>query len=83
MIYFIFLYIKMRRGLELRMATALEEIAAAEDMKLEQERAAREALFYEETQMEKVVEESKKLKLEAEENSKVCDIKPFVMHKYS
>ncbi|KAK1426694.1 hypothetical protein QVD17_15373 [Tagetes erecta] len=62
---------EMHRGLEIRMAAAIEEIAAAEDMKLERERAAREALLYEEAQMEKVVEESKKLKLEAEENSKL------------
>lgn len=58
------------------MAAALEEIASAEEKKLERERSAREALLYQESQMEKVVEESKKLKLEALENSKVCDLKP-------
>ncbi|KAI3742727.1 hypothetical protein L1987_60421 [Smallanthus sonchifolius] len=62
---------EMRRALEVRMAAALEEIAAADDEKLERERSAREALMYQENEMEKVVEESKKLKLEAEENSKL------------
>ncbi|KAI3676507.1 hypothetical protein L1987_86117 [Smallanthus sonchifolius] len=61
----------MRRALEVRMAAALEEIASADDEKLERERSAREALMYQENEMEKVVEESKKLKLEAEENSKL------------
>ncbi|XP_076952206.1 uncharacterized protein LOC143625867 [Bidens hawaiensis] len=62
---------EMRRALEIRMAAALEEIASAEEKKLERERSAREALLYQESQMEKVVEESKKLKLEALENSKL------------
>ncbi|XP_076934091.1 uncharacterized protein LOC143600226 [Bidens hawaiensis] len=62
---------EMRRALEVRMAAALEEIASAEEKKLERERAAREALLFQESQMEKVVEESKKLKLEALENSKL------------
>ena len=38
---------------------------------------AREALLFQENQMEKVVEESKRLQLEAEENSKVTDFKPL------
>ncbi|KAJ0484794.1 hypothetical protein HanRHA438_Chr14g0641921 [Helianthus annuus] len=63
------------------MVATLEEIEAAEGKKLEQQLYAREALLYQECQMEKVVEESKKLKLVAEGNSKLCDIKPFVMHK--
>ncbi|MFS7987499.1 hypothetical protein Hanom_Chr11g01023391 [Helianthus anomalus] len=62
---------EMHRALEIRMAAALEEIEAAEGKKLERERSAKEALLYQESQMEKVVEESKKLKLEAEENSKL------------
>ncbi|XP_076884835.1 uncharacterized protein LOC143534146 [Bidens hawaiensis] len=62
---------EMRKALEARLATALHEIATAEKQKLENERAAREALLYQERQMEKVVEESKKLKLEAEENTKL------------
>lgn len=67
----------MRKALEIRLGAALAEIAEAEERKIENERAAREALLYQERQMEKVVEESKKLKLEAEENSKVGVIKPF------
>ena len=39
---------------------------------------AREALLFQENQMEKVVEESKRLQLEAEENSKVADFKPLL-----
>ncbi|XP_076882647.1 uncharacterized protein LOC143531185 [Bidens hawaiensis] len=62
---------EMRRALEIRLATALQAIATAEEQKIENERAAREALLYQERQMEKVVEESKKLKLEAEENTKL------------
>ncbi|KAI7749809.1 hypothetical protein M8C21_008461, partial [Ambrosia artemisiifolia] len=62
---------EMRKALEIRLAAALDEIATAEQQKLENERAAREALLYQESQMEKVVEEAKKLKLEAEENSKL------------
>ncbi|KAI3829628.1 hypothetical protein L1987_03755 [Smallanthus sonchifolius] len=62
---------EMRKALETRLAAALDEIAAAEERKLENERAAREALLHQESLMEKVVEESKKLKLEAEENSKL------------
>ncbi|KAK1428254.1 hypothetical protein QVD17_17084 [Tagetes erecta] len=64
---------EMRKALEIRLAAALAEIAAAEERKIENERSAREALLYQESQMEKVVEESKKLKLEAEENSKLQD----------
>ncbi|KAI3668206.1 hypothetical protein L6452_43283 [Arctium lappa] len=64
---------EMRVALEVRLATALKEIEAAEEEKLEKERSAKEALAYQESQMEMVVEESKKLKLEAEENSKLQD----------
>lgn len=64
---------EMRRGLEIRLATALKEIAEAEEEKIEKERSAREALLYQETQMEKVVQESRRLTLEAEENSKLQD----------
>nr|XP_043609313.1 cell surface antigen I/II-like [Erigeron canadensis] len=62
---------EMRRAYEIRLAKALEELAAAEEYKLEKEKSAREALAYQELQMEKVVEESIKLKREAEENSKL------------
>ncbi|KAJ0791260.1 hypothetical protein HanOQP8_Chr01g0003521 [Helianthus annuus] len=61
----------MRKALESRLAAALDEIATAEQQKLENERAAKEALLYQESQMEKVVEEAKKLKLVAEENTKL------------
>lgn len=62
---------EMRVALEIRLATALKEIEAAEVEKLEKERSAKEALAYQESQMEMVVEESKKLQMEAEENSKL------------
>ncbi|KAL8234270.1 hypothetical protein R6Q59_020370 [Mikania micrantha] len=62
---------EMREALEIRLAAALDEIAAAKKQKIENERAARGALSHQESLMEKVVEESKKLKLEAEENSKL------------
>ncbi|KAL8214925.1 hypothetical protein R6Q57_004374 [Mikania cordata] len=62
---------EMREALEIRLAAALDEIAAAKIQKIENERAARGALSHQESLMEKVVEESKKLKLEAEENSKL------------
>ncbi|MFS7901856.1 putative ubiquitin system component CUE [Helianthus anomalus] len=62
---------EMRKALESRLAAALDEIATAEQHKLENERAAKEALLYQESQMEKVVEEAKKLKLVAEENTKL------------
>ncbi|PWA68154.1 hypothetical protein CTI12_AA310680 [Artemisia annua] len=61
---------EMRKALELRLASAMEIISQAEQEKLEKEKSAREALSFQENQMEKVVEESKRLKLEAEENSK-------------
>lgn len=62
---------EMRGALEIRLATALKEIEAAEGEKMEKEAYAREALKIQESQLEKVVEESKKLKREAEENSKL------------
>ncbi|GJX85110.1 stress response protein NST1 [Tanacetum coccineum] len=61
---------EMRQALEIRLASAMNIINQAEEEKLEKEKSAREALLFQENQMEKVVEESKKLKLEAEENSK-------------
>nr|GEU86222.1 hypothetical protein [Tanacetum cinerariifolium] len=61
---------EMRQALEIRLASAMNIINQAEEEKLEKEISAREALLFQENQMEKVVVESKKLKLEAEENSK-------------
>lgn len=62
---------EMREALEIRLSVALKEIEAAEGQKLEKEKYAREALAYQESQLEKVVEESQKLQREAEENSKL------------
>lgn len=62
---------EMRVALELRLDTVMKEIRAAEEEKREKERSAKEALAYQESQMEMVVQESKKLMLEAEENSKL------------
>lgn len=62
---------EMRGALEIRLATALKEIEAAEGEKMEKQKFAREQLAYQESQLEKVVEESKKLQGEAEENSKL------------
>ncbi|CAH1417640.1 unnamed protein product [Lactuca virosa] len=62
---------EMREALEIRLSVALKEIEAAEGQKLEKEKFAREALAYQESQLEKVVEESQKLQREAEENSKL------------
>ncbi|KAI3665856.1 hypothetical protein L6452_44491 [Arctium lappa] len=61
--------LQMCVALEVRLATALKENEAAEKEKLEKERSAKEALAYQESQMEMVVKESKKL--EAQENPKV------------
>ncbi|XP_071720061.1 uncharacterized protein [Rutidosis leptorrhynchoides] len=62
---------EMRKALEVRLAAALEEIKAAEEGKLEKVKLAKEALVSQESEMETVVEESKRLKLEAEENTKL------------
>lgn len=53
------------------MTVAEKEIKEAEREKLEKEESAQKYLSYEESVMEKVVQESKILKQEAEENSKV------------
>ncbi|GKC25758.1 hypothetical protein Tco_1027908 [Tanacetum coccineum] len=58
-------------ALEKRLASALKEKESAEKEKLEKENLAREALAYEESQMEKLVEESERLKREAMNNSKL------------
>lgn len=64
----------MQKALEIRLATTLEQIALAKEEKVNKEIAAREVLSYEQHKMEEVVEESKKLMLEVEENSKVSPI---------
>lgn len=65
------LYWKMREALESRLAAAEEVMKAAENEKLEKEELARSAQAEQEAIMEKVVQESKVLQEEAEENSKV------------
>ncbi|KAF8401633.1 hypothetical protein HHK36_012579 [Tetracentron sinense] len=62
---------EMRQTLEARLAAAEEERKAAEHEKLEKEESARKALAEQELIMEKVVQESKKLQQEAEENTKL------------
>ncbi|PWA65414.1 hypothetical protein CTI12_AA336460 [Artemisia annua] len=61
----------------------MEIISAAEEEKLEKEKSVGEALVFQENQMKKVVEESKKLKLEAEEYSKVVDFRPLLCFYFS
>lgn len=71
----------MHQILEARLAAAEELRKAAEHEKLEKEESARKALAEQEAMMEKVVQESSRLQLEAEENSKVATVssapKPF------
>ncbi|KAH0898475.1 hypothetical protein HID58_048043 [Brassica napus] len=62
---------EMRGVLEMRLAAALEIKNAAEQEKQEKEGYARKALAEQEAIMEKVVQESKLLQKEAEENSKL------------
>ncbi|KAG7557816.1 hypothetical protein ISN44_As11g037610 [Arabidopsis suecica] len=62
---------EMREVLEIRLAAALEIKNAAEQEKQEKEGSARKAFAEQEAIMEKVVQESKLLQQEAEENSKL------------
>lgn len=62
---------EMRQVLEARLAVAEEVLKAAEQDKLLKEESARKALLEQELIMEKVVQESKRLQREAEENSKL------------
>ncbi|KAJ7972825.1 Ubiquitin system component Cue [Quillaja saponaria] len=71
---------EMRHTLEARLAAAEELRKAAEQEKLEKEESARNALAEQETVMEKVVQESMRLKQEAEENSK---LREFLMDRGS
>ncbi|CAN8237837.1 unnamed protein product [Cochlearia groenlandica] len=64
---------EMRGTLETRLAAALEMKTLAEQEKQEKEGYARRAFAEQEAIMEKVVQESKLLKQEAEENSKLRD----------
>jgi hypothetical protein len=62
---------EMRVDLEIRLATALGIKNAAEQEKQEKEGSARKAFAEQEAIMERVVQESKLLQQEAEENSKL------------
>ncbi|KAL2507730.1 hypothetical protein Fot_31377 [Forsythia ovata] len=62
---------EMRQTLEMRLAAAENVIKSAEQEKVERENSARKALANQELVMEKVVQESKKLKQQAEENAKL------------
>ncbi|GAB4829780.1 hypothetical protein Ancab_019435 [Ancistrocladus abbreviatus] len=64
---------EMRHALEGRLAAAEEEMKAAEREKLEKEEYARTALADQELKMDKVVQESKILQQQAEENAKLRD----------
>lgn len=64
----------MRQNLEARLAVAEAERAAAEQGKLDKEEFACKALAEQTVIMDKVVQESKKLQREAEDNAKVTTI---------
>ncbi|XP_072960787.1 uncharacterized protein [Typha angustifolia] len=64
---------EMRQALEARLANAEEEIEASEKEKFEKESFAQEALREQQLMMNAIVEESKKLQQEAEENSRLRD----------
>lgn len=63
---------QMQQALQTRLAAAEELRKAAEQERLEKEESAQSALDAEEAIMEKVVQESKMLEQEAEENSRVA-----------
>lgn len=66
----------MQQTLELRLTEAQNQIKSAELEKIEREKAAMKALADQELIMEKVVQESKLLKKQAEDNAKVdCLVK--------
>ncbi|KAI3449606.1 hypothetical protein Pfo_006271 [Paulownia fortunei] len=62
---------EMRQTLEVQLAAAENEIKSADEEKLEKEKAARKSLADQELIMEKVVQESKILKQQAEDNAKL------------
>lgn len=70
----------MHQTLEVRLAAAENEIKSAEQEKIEKEKAAVKALADQELIMEKVVQESKILKQQAEDNAMV--VTPFSMISY-
>lgn len=73
----------MRQALEVRLAEAENEIKSAEQEKIEKEKAAMKALADQELIMDKVVQESKFLKQQAEDNAKVeCLVSLLVSYSY-
>lgn len=67
---------EMRQSLEVRLEEAEREIKVAEQERIEKEEYAHKSLAYENSIMEKVVQESKILEQEAEKNS---DLREFLM----
>lgn len=63
----------MRGSLEIRLASADEEIRKAEEEILHKENTAKMQLDEQESIMDKIVQESKLLQLEADENSMVAN----------
>lgn len=63
--------LQMRQSLEVRLEEAEREIKAAEQERIDKEEYAQKSLAYENSNMEKVVQESKILQQEAEKNSEV------------
>ncbi|XP_042518062.1 uncharacterized protein LOC122091892 [Macadamia integrifolia] len=64
---------EMSQTLEIRLSAAAEERKIAGQEKLENEKSARMVLVEQELAMERVVEETKRLQQQAEENSKLRD----------
>jgi hypothetical protein len=64
---------EIHQSLEARLAAATDEIARAEKVRIEREESAQRALKEQEEMMIAIVEESKKLQQEAEENTKLRD----------
>ncbi|KAH7676949.1 UBA-like protein [Dioscorea alata] len=69
---------EIEETLKERLTTAKKEIAAAEQEKLEKERLAQKALSEQEQLMDAIVQESKALQQQAEENSK---LREFLMER--
>lgn len=67
-------FLQMRQSLEVRLAAALNEIQCAELNKLEKGEVARKSFAEQELVMEKVVQESKRLRQQAEDNAKVVNL---------
>lgn len=68
---FISIYLQIHKTLEMRLAAAEDVIKSVQQEKVEKENSARKALSNQELLMETVVQESKILKQQAEQNAKV------------